>query len=1258
MENGKFLKILVFSMALLNFINLTLASQVYAYEVQTHEGITKEIVAFYNLYFIDKPISLAEAEQMIAGSNLEDTSPRWLNHYYDPIHNRGLTSDFIPVGRTSSKLWARDRALQTHIVYNPMKNTTAVLYAIISDPEVLEMTDYTWERAIKDYIKGDKDRAFRALGQILHLIEDASVPDHTRNDPHIAIGGHGIGGEGSPYELWTNQFNQQNINLLQYLYLKKPIILNSLDEYFDAMANYSNRNFYSKDTIDSLEYTEPKSDYFVKVGKYFYGFKRDTENGDYKLIGFELDSLLEWATPDKKSASLEYGSYGIVSDYWERLAPKAVQYGAGVVNLFFKEVERLKNDPEFNKSPEKSLIGQIIDTVKGWFPEKDAQGFEEIAEVSLGNGEGLMVNGGGYLRVENQGSHSTQPSHNAPAGQARSETKDNKLPITPPAMQSQALRAGNNPARHAKQGVAGGQLPNKDENNSPDNSLALADNFETTQDNSEELSNLDANTQSSPTISLGADNQGSQSLETTSGNVCVYETSSAPIHAGVIINEVAWAGTEESSANEWMELKNINQADVDISNWQLIDKGDQIHITFLDGAKISAGGYWLLERTDDNSVPNIPADFEYVGALGNSDEGLRLFDGHCVLIDEVLANSEWPAGSSNPRRSMERSADLSWRTYSGTGANGVFGTPKAENTQQASSQSSSQGSPSISSGTSDLGSPSTGSGTNISHILISEVMAGSDGNNENEFVELYNPTDAAIDLTGYVLKKKNSSGVENNLVSSGAFVGSIASKSFFLIAHENYAGAKSRDLTYSANSQNLAYTNNSAVLYDAGGAKVDEATWEEIKKGESIERKALVSVDCVSAQGAGEFLGNGCDNDATADFETRTASNPQNRGSLPEPRDKPTALTGFNINYDKATLSVAFSWDYSTASGTTSTSSVLYILKDVSDGAVPIELVSLSLTGYNYKIKEIGRNYKYSIIAKDADGLVSEVTEKEVLISSFWKSFSANSENGIMEAQFDSYPFISEMLGGSPLWKMVVFGRSGAPISQTNIDHTTTWSPDAAVDLITYRNYAGEISKYSLILADDADHTGVGGGPGSTALAWGEIEDNRIRVYNDVLRTLRDAPGEYITASFYDYIGGSNETFSLIAIDATKYPILASAPENLLPTAPSKAIVETYLIDKRVLVSFDRSADPDGLDKKITYQVNAARVLGGEVVFDDSKWITAPEIGYAGEEPDHDKRYHTVWSVEDGGDYVFAVRAKDERGGFSVMAKTEPYVAP
>ncbi|MDD5639995.1 MAG: lamin tail domain-containing protein, partial [Candidatus Pacebacteria bacterium] len=151
----------------------------------------------------------------------------------------------------------------------------------------------------------------------------------------------------------------------------------------------------------------------------------------------------------------------------------------------------------------------------------------------------------------------------------------------------------------------------------------------------------------------------------------------------IIINEVSWMGTSNSSSDEWIELKNITNEEVSLNKWQLLDKNNDIKISFGADEKIEANGFYLLERTDDNSVLNISAYKIYSGSLSDKNESLRLFDNNCSLIDEVIADSDWPAGNGKDKKTMERGTDLkSWQTYSDNNSDnisGLFGTPNRQN---------------------------------------------------------------------------------------------------------------------------------------------------------------------------------------------------------------------------------------------------------------------------------------------------------------------------------------------------------------------------------------------------------------------------------------------------------------------------------------------------------------------------------------------------------------------------------------------------
>lgn len=140
---------------------------------------------------------------------------------------------------------------------------------------------------------------------------------------------------------------------------------------------------------------------------------------------------------------------------------------------------------------------------------------------------------------------------------------------------------------------------------------------------------------------------------------------------GVVINEIAWMGTENSAADEWIELFNKTEQEIDLSGWSLRAMDGSPKIT-LEGT-ISPSGYFLLERTDDSSAPQIAADQIYTGALSNSGENLELRDKANNLIDSINNAEGWLAGDNSTKQTMERTK-TGWQTSSGVG-----GTPKKQN---------------------------------------------------------------------------------------------------------------------------------------------------------------------------------------------------------------------------------------------------------------------------------------------------------------------------------------------------------------------------------------------------------------------------------------------------------------------------------------------------------------------------------------------------------------------------------------------------
>jgi len=247
----------------------------------THPALTENIAEVYNANFEIK-LSGQEVEWIKKGSVEEDKFPRPANHFFEPNLGIGMA------GLANSKSWAQSGSLQ--------KITG----------------DYSWPTALRAYVQGDKEKAFIALGHILHLLEDKAVPAHTRLDEHLT--------EGDPYEGWAESQKETSFNVA-------PKIVSQLNEAFDELALYSSKYFLSKDTVNLN-----KENFNEKlVNNKIYLFSKIGNGKEFKLV--------EKVFVSNNKAIFIFSDL-VNSDYFSLLAPKDVSYGAGVVNLFIQEGER------------------------------------------------------------------------------------------------------------------------------------------------------------------------------------------------------------------------------------------------------------------------------------------------------------------------------------------------------------------------------------------------------------------------------------------------------------------------------------------------------------------------------------------------------------------------------------------------------------------------------------------------------------------------------------------------------------------------------------------------------------------------------------------------------------------------------------------------------------------------------------------------------------------------------------------------------
>ncbi|MBI2618347.1 lamin tail domain-containing protein [Candidatus Kaiserbacteria bacterium] len=193
----------------------------------------------------------------------------------------------------------------------------------------------------------------------------------------------------------------------------------------------------------------------------------------------------------------------------------------------------------------------------------------------------------------------------------------------------------------------------------------------------------------------------------TAGNVATSSSQVVEVlDMPIVINEIAWAGTQTDEFDEWIELYNRSNYTINLSNIILLAEDGVPYVSL--SSTLASDGYYLIERTDDNTT-SITADltvaFSGIGngsGLSNSGEVLNLIHAlggqASTTLDATPALSScsnaWCAGGEGSQpTTMERASastdgtlSSNWKsnntfTKNGTDAGGniINGTPRAQN---------------------------------------------------------------------------------------------------------------------------------------------------------------------------------------------------------------------------------------------------------------------------------------------------------------------------------------------------------------------------------------------------------------------------------------------------------------------------------------------------------------------------------------------------------------------------------------------------
>ncbi|MEM7330485.1 MAG: lamin tail domain-containing protein [Chloroflexota bacterium] len=168
-------------------------------------------------------------------------------------------------------------------------------------------------------------------------------------------------------------------------------------------------------------------------------------------------------------------------------------------------------------------------------------------------------------------------------------------------------------------------------------------------------------------------------------------------------------------------------------------------------------------------------------------------------------------------------------------------------------------------------------------VFISELLVGVVGNNNQEFVELYNAGDTAVSLQGYSLSYLLNEGQDETVVYAWNTAVDIPPFGHFLLLREGQAFEIIADAFYDTA---LFERKGGLILRDGSGEVVDRLGWGSDAPPSSVEGAPSLfpsNSESIERLPGGE-AGNGQDSDNNeADFALNVSPNPQNSGSATTP---------------------------------------------------------------------------------------------------------------------------------------------------------------------------------------------------------------------------------------------------------------------------------------------------------------------------------------------------------------------------------------
>lgn len=255
---------------------------VWAYALPAYAASSALVEGMMDFFDMSAEHRLTEEERAWIrwGADHEGVPMRQMQHRRTGARDPELSTT-IPI--VAAGQWIHDRDIQSQSIFQG---------------------NYTWEQSIADAVGGDRQRGYEALGHVLRVLEDASVPDT-----------HGSFHE-NPYWRWIHEQSAETVDALTRSMRRNGVRFEhrtTVDAAFDAI-------------VVSADILSHPTDVFVETHegvRLVYGVVRRADN--------ELIRVARWTGFGEQWTGEDSA---VLTDMWNNLAPVTIRMGASVIELY------------------------------------------------------------------------------------------------------------------------------------------------------------------------------------------------------------------------------------------------------------------------------------------------------------------------------------------------------------------------------------------------------------------------------------------------------------------------------------------------------------------------------------------------------------------------------------------------------------------------------------------------------------------------------------------------------------------------------------------------------------------------------------------------------------------------------------------------------------------------------------------------------------------------------------------------------------